>query len=145
MASIAAAFLVLLCATSCSTVKQTSEISGLRDEWLQKFRHKEIDAVIAMYAPGAAFMPPKGAAIIGATAIRDHYRMITATFDSDMALRSRVIEASGSLAYDTGEFSETMTTILNGQTQQYTGQYLMVYRRIGGQWRIVQHVWTLGP
>jgi ketosteroid isomerase-like protein len=121
-------------------------VSRLRDDWLRDFRQKDVDAAVAMYADDAAFLPPDGQAIVGRVAIRDLYRTVAATYNSELTLRSRRIESSGDLAYDSGDFSETLTTISNGTAQKFAGQYLMEFRRDPlGNWRIVEHVWTQVP
>jgi uncharacterized protein (TIGR02246 family) len=141
-----AALLILLCLGSCSTGTNPTNVSRLRDDWLRSFRQKDLDAAVAMYADDAAFLPPDGQVIAGRTAIRDLYRTVAATYNSDLTLRSRRSGSSGDLAYDSGDFSETLTTISNGTAQKVAGQYLMEFRRDAlGHWKIMEHVWTQVP
>jgi uncharacterized protein (TIGR02246 family) len=138
------AVLILLSLGSCST--NPSDVSRLRDDWLRNFRQKDVDATVGMYADDAAFLPPEGQVIAGREAIRNLYQSVAATYNSDLILRSRRIESSGNLAYDSGDFSETLTTITNGTVQKLTGQYLMEFRRDArGTWKIMEHVWTQVP
>jgi ketosteroid isomerase-like protein len=142
----AGAVLLVLSAPGCSTMSGTAAVSQARDEWLQNFRAKNVDAAVAFYSDDAAFLPPDGGAIVGKEAIRDLYRTVATTYDSDLALNSRRTEASGKLAYDSGDFVETLTTISNSAVQKYSGQYLMEFRRDAqGKWRITEHVWTAVP
>ena len=140
------AALILLCLGSCATGNYAPEVARLRDDWLQNFRQKNVEAAVAMYAENAAFLPPDGQVVAGRAAIHDLYRTVAATYDSDLTLHSRRIETSGNLAYDTGDFSETLTTISNGAAQKLSGQYIMEFRRDTlGHWKIVEHVWTQVP
>jgi ketosteroid isomerase-like protein len=66
-----------------------------------------------------------------------------ATFDSDLTLHSRNLEASGDLAYDSGDFEETLTNRASGAKIASKGSYIIIYKRqAGGTWQIVQQVWT---
>jgi uncharacterized protein (TIGR02246 family) len=140
------AVLILLGLGSCSTGSDASDVSRVRDDWLRSFRQKDVDAAVAMYADDAAFLPPDGQVIAGRAAIRNLYQTVAATYNSDLILRSRRTEYSGDLAYDSGDFSETLTTISNGTAQKSAGQYLVEFRRDAlGHWRIVEHVFTQVP
>jgi ketosteroid isomerase-like protein len=69
-----------------------------------------------------------------------------ATFNSDLTLHSQNLETSGDLAYDSGEFQESLTTITTGAKIATKGSYIIIYKRQpGGVWQIVQHVWTGTP
>jgi ketosteroid isomerase-like protein len=69
-----------------------------------------------------------------------------AAFDSDLTLRSLRLETSGDLAYDSGEFVETLTNISTGAKISSKGSYIIIYKReAGGAWQIVQQVWTGTP
>ena len=82
----------------------------------------------------------------GSKAIRELYEKVVSTFDTDLMLTSHFLEASGSLACDSGEYEETLTNRATGQEEHYRGQYVMVFR-LGrdGEWRIIQHVWSVVP
>jgi ketosteroid isomerase-like protein len=79
-------------------------------------------------------------------ALRGLFQNIMATFDSDLTLHSRNLEASGDLAYDSGDFEETLTVIATGAKINSKGSYIIIYKRqANGSWQIVQQVWTGAP
>jgi hypothetical protein len=50
------------------------------------------------------------------------------------------------LAYDSGDFKETLTTIATGGKITAKGSYIIIFKRQpNGSWQIVQHVWTGVP
>jgi ketosteroid isomerase-like protein len=58
-------------------------------------------------------------------------------------LKTLRAEHSDDLAYDSGDFEETVTSVSNGKQYQVKGNYLMVFRRApGGKWLIVEQVMT---
>ena len=117
-----------------------------RDSWLAAFKSKDVGAAVGFYASDAAFLQPSGDRIAGIEAIRELYQKVVSTFDTDLTLRSRNLEVSADLAYDSGEYEETLTNRATGQKQHFRGQYVMIFRLSSdGHWRIIQHAWTVVP
>jgi ketosteroid isomerase-like protein len=115
----------------------------LRTTWAHNLRDKKIDASVAAYAPDAEFLQPDGSRVRGAAALRKLYETITTTYNSDLTFESQRVESSGSLAYDSGTYSETLIDRASGKPQISKGSYLTVYRRNPGRgWLIIEQVWT---
>ena len=126
--------------------KALAALAGIRDAWVQDLHDKKLEPILKFYAPDAAFLQPSGDRITGATALRDLFQNIMTAFDSSLTLRSLKLETSGDLAYDSGEFVETLTNIASGAKISSKGSYIIIYKRqAGGEWQIVQHVWTGTP
>jgi ketosteroid isomerase-like protein len=122
------------------------QVAQARDKWLAAFKSKSVDQAIGFYASDAAFLQPTGERIEGIDAIRELYKKVASTFDSDLLLKSRSLQVSTGLAFDSGEYEETLTNRATTQKQHFRGQYLMVFRLSSdGQWKIIQHVWTVVP
>jgi ketosteroid isomerase-like protein len=121
-------------------------LTKLREAWVQDLRTKQLEPILNLYAPDAAFLQPDGARITGSAAIRTLFQTIMATFNSDLTLHSQNLETSGDLAYDSGDFQETLTNIATGAKIASQGSYIIIYKRQpNGAWQIVQHVWTGTP
>ena len=133
-------------AGSSSGWEALGQIAKVRDNWLAAFKSKDVSTAISYYASDAAFLQPTGERIEGIEAIRELYRKVASTFDSDLVIRSRNLEVSGDLGFDSGEYEEVLTNRATAQKQHFRGQYIMVFRLGGdGHWRIIQHVWTAAP
>ena len=130
-----------------STSSEASRlVAEARDSWLAAFKSKVVSAAVGFYTPDAAFLQPSGERIAGIEAIRELYQKVVSTFDTDLVLRSRNLEVSANLAYDSGEYEETLTSRATGQKQHFRGQYVMIFRLSNdGHWKIIQHAWTLAP
>ena len=108
----------------------------------QDLRDKQLEPILKFYSPDAAFL--NGERTSGPAALRTLFQNVMATFNSDLTLHSQNTETSGELAYDSGDFQETLTTIATGARTNYKGNYLIIFKRQpAGPWLIVQHVWTL--
>jgi ketosteroid isomerase-like protein len=131
---------------SSSNSRAVDPVAQTRDKWLAAFKPKDVTRAVAFYASDAAFLQPTGVRIEGSKAIRELYEKVVSTFDTDLTLTSRFLEASGRLACDSGKYEETLTNRATAQKEHYRGQYVMVFR-LGpdGEWRIIQHVGSVVP
>jgi ketosteroid isomerase-like protein len=121
-------------------------LAKLREAWVQDLRTKQLEPILKFYAPDAAFLQPDGERITGSAALRTLFQTIMASFNSDLTLHSQNLEASGDLAYDSGDFQETLTNVATGAQINSKGSYVIIYKRQpNGRWQIVQHVWTGTP
>lgn len=134
-------------AVTASPQASTAEaLAKLREAWVQDLRTKQLEPILKFYAPDAAFLQPDGERITGSAALRTLFQTIMATFNSDLTPHSQNLEASGDLAYDSGDFQETLTNIATGAKINSKGSYIIIYKRPpNGAWQIVQHVWTGTP
>ena len=121
-------------------------LAKLREAWVQDLRTKQLEPILKFYAPDASFLQPTGERLTGSAALRALFQTIMATFNSDLTLHSRSLEASGDLAYDSGDYEESLTNIASGTKINSKGSYIIIYKRQpNGSWQIVQHVWTGVP
>jgi ketosteroid isomerase-like protein len=133
-------------ATASPQSSTLETLAKLRETWVQDLRTKQLEPILNLYAPDAAFLQPDGERIVGSAALRTLFQTIMASFNSDLTLHSQNLEASGDLAYDSGDFQETLTNIATGAKISSKGSYVIIYKRqANGSWQIVQHVWTGTP
>jgi len=134
---------VLFAAPTSKPDAASEAIAKVRAEWAQDLHEKQFDKIVQLYAPDAAFLLPSGDRIVGRQAIRDLMKNIMSIFTSEITLNSMVVEHSGTLAYDSGTFSETLVKVSDGSKTESKGSYLMVLKRqADGNWLIAQQVWT---
>ncbi len=121
-------------------------LARIREAWVQDLRNKQLEPTLKFYAPDAVFLQPNGERITGSAALRNLFQTIMATFHSDLTLHSQNLETSGDLAYDSGDFQETLTTIATGAKITSKGSYIIIFKRQpNGSWQIVQQVFTGTP
>jgi ketosteroid isomerase-like protein len=121
------------------------EFAPLRREWAEDLRTKKIDAALALYSVDATFIDPDGSRARGREPIRQLFEAAAQAYDSGVTFQPLRIENSGELAVDSGTYSETLVVRATGKQQDSSGSYLMVYRREGGVWKILEQVWTGNP
>ena len=120
------------------------EIARLRSEWAKNLLAKKLDQIVALYSADAVFLQPSGERVTGRAAIRDLCKHIMDTFTSDISLHSIATEHSGDLAYDSGDYRESLVKISDETKIDVQGNYLMVFKRQSdGSWLILEQMWTL--
>jgi len=117
-------------ATAAPQASTIAALAKIREAWVQDLRSKQLEPILKFYAPDAVFLQPTGERLTGSAALRT-------------LLHSHNLETSGDLAYDSGDFQETLTTIATGAKINSKGSYIIVFRRqASGNWQIVQQAWT---
>jgi len=128
------------CAAAPHVATTTDDVAAVRETWTRAVNAKRIDPMLATYAIDAVILPITGSRIVSAVAIKNLYERIWNRFTPHVELTSHVVERSGDLAYDSGEYIETVvaeTAALN-----IAGNYVFVYRHQPEGWRIVEQIWT---
>lgn len=119
------------------------QVARVRDQWAQLLNAKQLGPLMALYAPDAVFLQPSGERINGAPSIRALTQKIWNTLTPNISMHGVTTKVSCDMAYDEGDFRETLTSVSGGAKQQTQGQYLMVFKRdTHGRWLIVEQVWT---
>ena len=123
-----------------------AQIQSLREQWTKFLHAKQLDSEMALYAEDAVFLQPTGERITGKPAIRDLFKQVMAQVTSAPTLTSVRTEAVDDLAYDSGEYRETLTSVATGERSEERGSYLMVLKKgADGAWRIVEQMWSEVP
>lgn len=123
--------------------KAGDPFAKLRGDWAAALHAKQLDALAMLYAPDAVFLEPDGQRVSGRPAIRDLCKKMMDTFTSDLTFHSLVTGQSGTLAYDSGDYQETLIANADGKKTDASGTYLMVLKRQNdGRWLILAQMWT---
>ena len=123
-----------------------TKLSRVCGHWAEHWRQKQLDKVLALYAPDAVFLTGTGDRFSGREAIRAIFRTAMEGHTSDLTPRSLVTEVSGNLAYDSGDYLETIIPASGVAKTELKGNYVIVFKRQpGGKWLIIEHVWTDKP
>jgi ketosteroid isomerase-like protein len=126
--------------------REIAEIAQLREDWVRDLALKRLEPILKLYAENAVFLPPSGERMTGQAALRELFRTVMAAFKSDLVFHSLNSEVSGELAYDSGEWQETLTSVSTGVKRDLCGNYLMVLKRQpAGGWLLAEQVWTMAP
>jgi uncharacterized protein (TIGR02246 family) len=129
-------------AAAVNTSADEQAIRGHVDRWLQLVKTKDAAAIAALYAEDGAVMPPNAPSGKGRAAIQQTWAsmMQTPGFALTFAPEQIVVSASGDMALDRGTYSLTIAP--NGTAQTDTGKYVVVWRKIGGEWKAAADIFN---
>jgi len=117
-------------------------IRGHIDRWLQLVKAKDAAGIAELYTEDGAVMPPNSPIGKGRTAIEQTWAsmMRTPGFDLTFAPEQIVVSSSGDMALDRGTYS--LTVAPDGTSQTDTGKYVVVWRKIGGEWKAAADIFN---
>lgn len=117
-------------------------IRGNVDRWLQLVKVKDAAGISQLYAQDGAVMPPNAPIGKGRAAIEQTWAsmMKTPGFDLNIVPEQIIISSSGDMALDRGTYSLTIAP--DGTTQTDTGKYVVVWRKVGGEWKAAADIFN---
>jgi uncharacterized protein (TIGR02246 family) len=117
-------------------------IRGNVDHWLQLVKAKDAAGIAALYAEDGAVMPPNAPIGKGRGAIQQTWAsmMRTPGFDLTFAPEQIIVSSSGDMALDRGTYR--LTVAPDGTAQTDTGKYVVVWRKIGSEWKAAADIFN---
>ena len=117
-------------------------IRGHVDHWLQLVKAKDAAGIAALYAEDGAVMPPNAPIGKGRAAIQQTWAsmMQTPGFDLTFVPEQIIVSSSGDMALDRGTYRLVIAP--NGTAQTDTGKYVVVWRKIGGEWKAAADIFN---
>ena len=110
-------------------------IRGHVARWLQLVKAKDAAGIAELYTEDGAVMPPNAPISKGRKAIQQTWKsmMQTPGFDLTFVPEQIIVSSSGDMALDRGTYNLTIAP--NGTKQTDTGKYVVVWRKIGREWK----------
>ncbi len=120
---------------SVTSAADEEAIRGQVARWLDLIKAKDAAAISQMYTEDGAFMPPNASIGKGRAVIEQNWAGLMALpgFELTFAPDQIVISSSGDLAMDRGTYR--MTVAPDGEAQVDTGKYVVVWRKVDGEWK----------
>ena len=94
-------------------------------------------AVAERYTSDAAVFPPGGSVARGTAAIEAFWTAALTAGIEDVELTTTTVESAGDLAFEEGTVS-----ITDGKGQTTQEHYIVVWKRIGGEWKLHRDIWN---
>jgi ketosteroid isomerase-like protein len=113
-------------------------LKKIRDTWVQEFNARNAKGVAALYAPEAVLMRWDGS-VHGYDSILAEFERSASGNAHNYVVHPLHFEYSGDLGYEIGAYNVTLRDRVS------EGNYLMVVKRISGQWKIVAHATVPNP
>lgn len=134
---------VLLAAPAAAAPVHVTPVTDISQQWAGYWNAKNLNAVMTLYAPEPLFHPAVGGTWEGTASIRKNFAGLLKDYDPDIALHSERSQTSGTLAYDSGTYDETVARVKGGEPIKAQGSYLFLFQKQKrGGWKILEQIWT---
>ena len=114
-------------------------IEKLNDAWTAAFNKGDAAAVAALYTEDAYVLPPGSAMVKGRPAIEAFWRQAAQQMTDAKLTTVDVLPLGRSAAREIG----TVTLKTKSQpAQEVVGKYVVVWRKIGRDWKLATDIWN---
>jgi uncharacterized protein (TIGR02246 family) len=129
-------------AATVDTGADDQAIRAQVDRWLKLVRAKDAAGIAVLYAEDGAVMPPNAPIGKGSTAIQQAWAAMMGTpgFDLTFVPEQILVSSSGDMALDRGTYK--LTVAPDGTAQTDTGKYVVVWRKIGSEWKAAADIFN---
>ena len=135
-----ALLIVLVLATAAcapQAADQSAELSALTGRWEEALNAGDLDGMVALYADYCVLMPPNAEMLTGQEGAKAAFGELIGTgFTGSLDTIAAV--AAGDVGYHTGTYwlQASDGTIVD------RGKYCEAWRKINGEWKIVNDIWN---
>ena len=127
-----------------AAASDTAVIQQLARQFSAAYVRGDAAAMTELYTSDAVIFPERSAAITGRDAIRRYWSLPPGRRITRHVITPAQITVDGRHAYDHGTFE--IAGERDGKPWGPSrGKYVVVWRRVGGSWRIHLDIWNSGP
>ena len=124
---------------SPALAQNKATIEKLNDVWTAAFNKGDAAAVAALYTEDAYVLPPGSAMVKGRAAIEAFWRQAAQQMTDAKLTTLDVLPLGRSAAREIG----TVTLKTKSQPpQEVVGKYVVVWRKIGREWKLATDIWN---
>jgi ketosteroid isomerase-like protein len=115
-------------------------IRDLVTQWNGFLQSRNDSAIVALYDSTGVLLPAGMPAVSGTEQMRAFWAQLWA-MNASLSLAPEVVEVSGDLAVERGRWTWS-NPLPDGSQATDAGKYLVSWRRVNGQWKVVNDIWN---
>jgi uncharacterized protein (TIGR02246 family) len=120
---------------------QRAEIEAGNAKWMELFNKGDFDGIASLYTEDAVAFPPGSSMVKGRTAIGAMWKSMAEQVSNPKLTTLDVKPLGPSAAREIGTFS--LKT--KGPTpQEVSGKYVVVWEKVGSEWKLSADIWNDG-
>ena len=120
---------------------QKAEIEAVNAKWMDFFNKGDFAAVASLYTDDATAFPPGSAMVKGRAAIEAMWKSMAEKVSDPKVITVDVKPLGPSAAREIGTFS---LTTKGERPQEFTGKYVVVWEKVGSDWKLAADIWNDG-
>ena len=125
--------------SAAALAQDKATIEKLNNAWTAAFNKGDAQAVAAMYAEDAYVLPPGSDIVKGRAAIEAFWRQAAQQLGDAKLTTLDVLPLGRNAAREIGTVS---LKTKSQPPQEVVGKYAVVWRKIGGQWKLATDIWN---
>lgn len=120
---------------------QKAEIDAVNAQWIEFFNKGDFAGIASLYTEDATAFPPGSEMVKGRAAIGEMWKKLAEQAGDPKITTLEVKPLGPSAAREIGTFSIKT----KGQNpQELTGKYVVVWEKIGADWKLASDIWNEG-
>jgi uncharacterized protein (TIGR02246 family) len=120
---------------------QKAEIEAVNAKWIEFFNRGDFAGVASLYTDDATALPPGSAMVKGRAAIEALWKGMAEQVSDPKLITLDVKPFGPAAAREFGTFS---LKTKGPRPQEVTGKYLVVWEKIGSDWKLAADIWNDG-
>jgi uncharacterized protein (TIGR02246 family) len=120
---------------------QKAEIEAANGKWMAYFNKGDFDGVASLYTADATAFPPGSAMVKGRAAIGAMWKSMADQVTDPKVTTIDVKRLGPSAAREIGTFSLKTKA---SPPKELTGKYLVVWEKVGKDWKLAADIWNDG-
>ena len=136
-----ALMLVLLFAMVLPACAQKAEIEAANEKFVELFNKGDFAAVASLYTDDAVALPPGSSMVNGKEAIGTMWKNLAGQVSDPQITTLDVKPIGPSAAREIGTYSLKKR---GPMTEELTGKYLVVWQKVGSEWKLAADIWNDG-
>lgn len=120
---------------------QRASIEAVNAKWTEFFNKGDFDRVGSLYTPDATAFPPGSAMVKGRAAIGAMWKSMAEKVSDPKVTTIDVKRLGPSAAREIGTFS---LRTKGPMPKEVTGKYLVIWERVGKNWKLAADIWNEG-
>ena len=133
--------IALLAALVAPAFAQKAEIEAVNAKWIECFNKGDFAGVAALYTDDATAFPPGSGMVKGRAAIEAMWKNMAEQVTDPKLITLDVKALGPSAAREIGTFS---LKTKGPRPQEVTGKYLVVWEKVGSDWKLAADIWNDG-
>jgi uncharacterized protein (TIGR02246 family) len=120
---------------------QKAEIEAVNGKWVEFFNKGDFPGVASLYTDDAVALPPGSSMVKGKEAIAAMWKNIARQVTDPQITTLDVQPLGSSFAREVGTYSLKKS---GPMSEELTGKYLVVWEKVGSDWKLAADIWNDG-
>lgn len=133
--------IAIVFSSSVPALAQKTEIEAINAKWIELFNKGDFSGIASLYSADATALPPASAMVQGRAAIEAMWKSMAEQVTDPKLTTVDVKPFGASAAREIGTF---VLKTKGSAPQEVTGKYVVVWEKVGDDWKLTTDIWNDG-